>query len=123
MVAASVSMTIFVPLGSDVKKAVERLEGVVPGACPCGASAKLWVHDRRVRLVPLGDGTGADVEMTQRRYVCPRCGRRITLVPDCLAPAGRYPATVRDFVIREYLSGHLTYQQLAESSGCSKSTC
>ena len=121
-VTAWVSMTIFVPLGSDVKVAADRLRRWDLEACPrCGAK-RLRVHDERMRRVPLGDGTGADVEMRERRYACRECGLRITVLPDCLVPFGRYPSAARDIAIEAYLSGRVPYQQLSNEVGCSKST-
>ena len=102
--------------------AAERLKGLVLEACPfCGAES-LRVHDRRVRVVPLGDGTGADVEMREQRYACRECGLRITVLPDCLVPFGRYPSASRDFVIEAYLSGRCTHRGGAAVVSCSQST-
>ena len=116
------SMTIFVPLGSDVKVAADRLRRWDLEACPrCGAK-RLRVHDERMRRVPLGDGTGADVEMRERRYACRECGLRITVLPDCLVPFGRYPSASRDFVIEAYLSGRCTHRGGAAVVSCSQST-
>ena len=116
-------MTIFVPMGSDVKDAAERLREWVLEKCPHCGSEQLRVHDHWVRVVPVKNGAGADVEMLQKRYVCRRCGRRIIPVPDCMVPDGRYASAVRDYAIEEYISGRPTYQGLAEAIGCSKSTC
>ncbi len=116
-------MTIFVPLGGDVKEAARQLRGWVLRRCPhCGAD-KTREHDRRVRVVPLGGRERVEVEVVQWRYVCRNCQRKTTPLPDCLVPASRYPSGVRDYAIEEYLSGRLTYQQLADVIGCSKSTC
>ena len=99
------STTIGVPLGSDIKEAARRLPGWVLQTCPfCGAENPR-AQDRWVRVVPVGNGAGADVEMIQKRYVCRRRGRRITPVPDC-----------RDCAIEECLGGRLTYQLSATTS-------
>ena len=54
---------------------------------------------------------------------CRACGRRVAVEPDCPLTRGVYPAAARDEVAREYLSGRVTYADLAKRLGCSKSTC
>ena len=76
-------MTIFVSLGNDVKQAVDRLKGWRLQACPACGVEQPRMHDRRVRMVPVGDGAGVAVEMEQRRWDCRSCGLRITVLPDC----------------------------------------
>ena len=115
-------MTIFVPLGSDVKVAAEGLKGRVLESCPLCGSTSLRVHDRRVRAVPLGDGTGADVAMQLMRYACRECGVRVTMLPDCLVPFGRYPSASHDLAIQEYLGGRCTHRGIAAVVSCSHST-
>ena len=115
-------MTIFVPLGSDVNVAAEGLEGFVLEACPRCRAERPRVHDGRRRRVPLEDGTSGDVETRERRYTCRECGVRITVLPDCLVPFGRYPSASRDLAIQEYLGGRCTHRGIAAVVSCSHST-
>jgi transposase-like protein len=131
-------MMMFAPMGDDVKQADAALRGFRLSSCAVCQAPGPVVHDKVLRLVPVGlkgVALGAArprvgevreqevVELELRRYRCRACGSRITAAADCLLPRAVYPAAVREWATQEYLSGRATYQELAEQIGCSKSTC
>jgi transposase-like protein len=131
-------MLMFAPMGDDVKQADAALRGFRLSSCVVCEAAGPVVHDKALRLVPIGlkgVALGAArprvgevraqevVELEVRRYDCRACASRITVAADCLLPGAVYPAAVREWATQEYLSGRATYRELAEQIGCSKSTC
>jgi len=108
-------------IGDDVKQYVALSQQFRLEICPHCGERTVSLLDWYARPVPCAEG-----QLLARfwRYRCHRraCRCVTTVLPDCLLVGAVYPASVRDFVAEEYLSGRSTYEEIATAIGCSKST-
>ena len=76
-----------------------------PKKCQCCSNAKLWFHGFRYRKPDRSGGSGSLNPVPIPRFICTKCKKTVSVLPECIAPLRWFMWKKQQEVILLSLSG------------------